>query len=350
MTSGYHSTRYSFLRFCRLGCAIVVLSSLGGARAQQNLSPNVDTKVTLKPQNGVAPVFATEDLSSLVLHPGALRPAAPIFGERDNYPEFSRELIQVQWRSGDPIDLYVIRPTGIAKPPAVLYIYSYPSEADRFRDNEYCKRVTAGGYAAVGFVSALTGARYHDRPMKEWFVSQLPEALTNSVHDVQMILDYMVSRGDIDMGRIGMFGQGSGATIAILTATVDPRIRAVDTIQPWGDWPIWLKTSSLIPEGERSTYLASPFLAALASLDPIYAIAHVQTTRLRLQFVSDDTITVQQVATDITAAAPPRAEVIEYRKKQDQRNALSGGHVFDWIKEEVLQVQPQNQRIEEESK
>ena len=62
---------------------------------------------------------------------------------------------------------------------------------------------------------ALTGQRYHDRPMKEWFVSELRESLATSAHDVQMVLNYLASRGDVDMNRVGMFGDGSGASIAI---------------------------------------------------------------------------------------------------------------------------------------
>src|ERR1700734_1539970 len=135
---------------------------------------------------------------------------------------------------GDPIDLYIIRPKGIAKAPLILYLYSYPSETDRFRNNEYCARLTKDGFAAIGFVSALTGQRYANRPMKEWFVSELQESLGSSVHDVQMILNYLSTRDDLDMSRVGMFGVGSGGTIAILAAAVDPRIKAIDVIDPWG--------------------------------------------------------------------------------------------------------------------
>ena len=74
----------------------------------------------------------------------------------------------------------------------------------------------------------MDGHRYHDRPMRQWFVSELQEAVVKSVHDVQMILNYLSTRGDLDLNRIGMFGQGSGGTIAILVASVDPRIKAIN--------------------------------------------------------------------------------------------------------------------------
>ena len=36
---------------------------------------------------------------------------------------------------------------------------------------------------------------------------------------------------------------GSGAAIAILAAAIDPRLKALDLVDPWGDWPDWLAKS-----------------------------------------------------------------------------------------------------------
>lgn len=189
-----------------------------------------------------------EDWNSLSLAGNPLHAERPLLGEKDEMPQFTRELMQLKWRFGDPIDLYVIRPKGVVKPPVILYLYTYPSETDRFRNDRFCVDVTRDGFAAVGFVSALTGQRYHNRPMKEWFVSELQEALVTSVHDVRMVLDYLGTRDDLDTRKVGMFGEGSGGTIAILAAATDPRIRSIDLLDPWGDWPDWMAKSQLIPE------------------------------------------------------------------------------------------------------
>ena len=134
---------------------------------------------------------SVEHWDKLSLRDNDLHTDPPIPGQIDQFPGFTRELLRVQWRAGDPIDMYIIRPAGVASPPVILYLYGYPSESDRFLDPTFCKTVTKDGYAAVGFVSALTGQRYHDRPMKEWFVSELEESLATSVHDVQMVLNYL---------------------------------------------------------------------------------------------------------------------------------------------------------------
>jgi X-Pro dipeptidyl-peptidase (S15 family) len=212
-----------------------------------------------------------------------LRPAVPFQVQKDDEPEFVRQLLRVEWRVGDPIDLWIMRPKKPGKVPVVLYLYSYPNENNLFADDGWVKRATADGFAAVGFTSALTGQRYHMRPMKQWFISELPESLGSSVHDVQLILNYLADRGDMDMDHVGMFGMGSGGTIAILAAHADSRIKSLDVLDPWGDWPDWLKESPAVPEDERSKYTTPEFLKSVAALDPVAYLRSLRMPRIRLR-------------------------------------------------------------------
>jgi len=286
------------------------------------------------------PVGNLEDWSSLSLANSELLPEPPLLGEKYDNPQFTRELLQVKWRQGDPIDLYVIRPKGVAHPPAILYLYSYSSETEVFRGDTYCANVTKGGFAAVGFVSALTGHRYTNRPMKQWFVSELQEALGSSVHDVQMILNYLATRGDLDMSRIGMFGVGSGGTIAILAAAADPRIKTIDVIDPWGDWPDWMAKSSLIPEVERPRYLTPEFLKKVAPLDPVKWLPQLTSQRIRLQQVLDDSITPKVVQQRIRKASPRAAQKITFHTTRQFSGAESGDRLLQWVKNQVGPASP----------
>jgi hypothetical protein len=276
-----------------------------------------------------------EDWTSLSLTGSDLRQEKPILGQKDATAQFNRELIRVQWRMSDPIDLYVILPKGVSKPPVTLYLYSYPSELDRFRDNDYCARISHDGYAAVGFVSALTGQRYANRPMKEWFVSELQESLATSVHDVQMVLNFLSTRDDLDMSRVGMFGSGSGGTIAILAAAADPRIKAIDVLDPWGDWPEWMASSSIIPENERPNYVKPEFLKKVAGLDPIDYLPKLKTQHIRVQQVFDDDVTPKNVKDHIASAVPAGATNVKYENTGQFFSAASGGRIFDWIKDSL---------------
>lgn len=283
---------------------------------------------------GAALARTEESFSSLSLKGSNLRPEPPVLGGRAETKTFVRELLQVQWRPNDPIDLYVIRPAGAKKPPVVLYLYGFPSDTDRFKDDRYCERVTRGGAAAVGFVSAFTGQRNEHRSPKTWFVSELPEAVATTVHDVQMVLNYLDSRGDLDMSRVGILGQGSGGAIAVLAAATDSRLKAIDLLDPWGDWPDWLATASRVPPEERASYLKPDFLKRLEPLEPVRFLPELKSRRLRIQFV-DEYGEPKAAVHKIEAAAPSTATVRHYPTEMAFRTVAANGGLFTWISQEL---------------
>jgi hypothetical protein len=276
-----------------------------------------------------------EDWSKPELTPG-MRTESMVLGQSGD-KGFTKELVYVQWRDLDPIDLWVIKPEGVKKPPVILYLYSYPSSNRRYNDPEFCRFLTKNGFAAVGFVSALTEQRFHDRARRQWFVSQLQESLGTSVHDVQMILNYLDTRDDLDTSHVGMWGDGSGASIAIMAAAVDPRIKVLDLLDPWGDWPEWLAKSSLVPEKERADYLKPEFLELVEHLDPIKMLPRLTTQQVRLQSIREGvTVTPPTVRDRIEAAAPPNAKVVHYESVKTFASDVGlQGKGFDWIKAKV---------------
>src|SRR5262249_18920830 len=165
----------------------------------------------------------SEDWTTPALSTSHLTPVTPRGIVDGAHPGYTVELVRLQWRGADPLDVYVLRPKDVSKPPVILHLYGYPEDTDPYRNGAFQKALTKDGFAAVGVVSALTGHRYHNRPMKEWFISELQESLAVSAHDVQMVLNYLETRGDLDMNRVGMFAQGSGASIAALAAAGGPR-------------------------------------------------------------------------------------------------------------------------------
>jgi hypothetical protein len=276
-----------------------------------------------------------EDWTSPSVKNSNLKPAPPLVGYISDYPGYTVELLQVQWRSGDPIDLYVMKPKGVRKPPVILYLYGYPAGTDRFKDESFQRAVTKDGFAAVGFVTALTGDRYHDRPMREWFLSELQECLATSAHDVQMVLDYLASRDDLDMSRVGMFAQGSGASIAILASAVDPRIKVLDSLDPWGDWPTWLEISPFVPEDERAEYVKPEFLKKAAALDPVDWLPRIQAAKFRLQDAIFEPNTPKVAKERLRAAVPANATVVIYKTPEEFNAVVRGKRELEWIQREL---------------
>jgi len=322
---------------CLLGAAAragtvgaIVLLSAGALIAQEPAPASPQTS------NNINLTRTPEDWSSLSLAGSQLQVRPPFRGERDQTADFTREIWQVQWRNFDPIDLYVILPQHVAKPPVILYLYSYPSETRRFLDNSYCQRLTESGFAAVGFVSALTGHRYHSpRPPRQWFVTELQESVGSTVHDVQMILNYLATRGDLDMTRVGMFAVGSGASIAILAAAADPRIKALDLLDPWGDWADWLEKSPLVSDDERADLLRPEFLNKVTGLDPVQWLPKLKTQTIRLEELATDPVTPAACRQQLQAAMPPSAQLVTYDGVPALYKVSSSGQLFRWIKEQL---------------
>jgi hypothetical protein len=282
------------------------------------------------------PPVKKENWTSLGDLKTGLTPVAPAVLQSDEQAGgFVRELVVLQWRPKDTIDVWISRPKGKQKTPVILYLYSYTDSTDRFHDDAWCKRATADGFAAVGFVPALTDQRYKDRPMKEWFVSELPESLGSTVHDVQLILNYLVQRDDMDMDHVGMFGQGAGATIAILAAQADPRIKTLDVLDPWGDWPDWLKSSRVVPDSERPKYVSQEFLKSVAPLDPVAYLPALKTPNFRFQQMATDVFTPKSAKERIAAAVPEQAQVVKYASPEDLLKAWKISGLSGWIKQQL---------------
>ena len=316
-------------------------STTAGSAAKPALSQGANTRQPastpgLDPATGL-PLYQTiqEDWSSLQIGVSKLEPQPPLLAQTDEGESFTRSLLQLQWRPGDPLDLYVILPKNVTKPPAVLYLYGYLDDTDRFKDNRWCERATRGGVAAIGFVSAMSGHRFQNRPMEQWFVSELQESLGSTVHDVHFILDYLAQRGDIDMNRVGMFGQSSGGAIALLAAAADSRIKVVDTLDPWGDWPVWLAKSPVPKDDPNHTdFAAKPeFVKKVETLDPVKWLPTLTSTRVRIQQVMENEATPDTCKDALRQAAPKQAEVVRFDHLSDLAAASSGGRLFDWIKD-----------------
>lgn len=324
-----------------MSTVVVVMCMLSALFLSAETSPQTSTASTPAGPKATAPVREDfhEDWNSITLAGSNLKPQPPVLGQKDNSPEarYTKELYQLQWRPYDPLDLYVIKPKGVAKPPVILYLYSYPQDTERFKDDLWCTTVTSDGYAAVGFVSALTGHRVAgNRPIKEWFVSELQETLATSTHDVQMILNYLAGRGDLDTDHVGMFGQGSGGAIAILASAADPRIKAVDVLTPWGDWPNWLAKSSVIQESERARYVTPEFLSRVAPLDPVSWISKTKAQYLRIQDVRQSPEMPDASQEKIEASAPEFATINQFGDTAAlYPKVAGGGGLLGWIKAQL---------------
>ena len=322
------------------GIYFLFLTLIGGSLPASARQEQLPTAKGAEAQTGnIKLPVSTENWNLISDIKTGLVPRSPSLIQSDEQPEFVRDLFRLQWREGDPIDVWLIRPKVAgkvpAKSPVIVYLYNFNDKGERFRDNEWCKRAAADGYAAVGFISALTDYRFRNHGLSKWFVSELAESLGSTTHDVQLILNFLAQRGDIDMGRVGMFGLGSGATIAILSAQADLRISALDVIDPWGDWPDWFANSAIVPPNERPNYESEEFMHRISTLDPIVYFATLRTPSVRLQQMLSDPVTPPRAKERISAAAPFRATTVKYQSTQDLFKSWQSAGLAGWIKQQL---------------
>jgi hypothetical protein len=137
------------------------------------------------------------------------------------------------------------------------------------------------------------------------------------------------------MTRVGMFTQGSGATIGILASAVDPRIKVLDTIDPWGDWPTWLASSPFVPEEERADYVKPEFLKKAAALEPIEWLPKMQAKKFRLQDAIFEPNTPREAKEKLRAAVPAGATGVIYRSPEDFNAIVRDKKGLEWIQHEL---------------
>lgn len=327
--NGYSLSAARFISLLLLSGSCVIAQSLPPlSTTQQGTGADAPASVTLR--------HTVEDWSVLTLDKSELTMRVPNLGEIDQEKTYTRERWQVQWRDMDPIDLYIVRPKGVEKPPVIFYLYSFEVASKRpFINDGWCQRVTADGFAAIGFVPALSEDRFQMRPMKQWYLSELQEALGETTHDVQMALKYLEQRQEFDLTRVGVFGTGSGATVGILAAAADPRIQTLDLVNPWGDWPSWMKTTQLVSPVERKDYVTADYLGKVAPLDPVKWLPKLGEHHIRIQII-DEQVKQEKTALDsIEAAAPQHAKVIHYTTVAEHKAASGKAPAFQWVKDQL---------------
>jgi hypothetical protein len=132
-----------------------------------------------------------------------------------------------------------------------------------------------------------------------------------------------------------MFAQGSGASIAILASAVDPRIKVLEALDPWGVWPTWMATSPFVPEDERAEYVKPEFLKKAAALDPVNWLPKIQAKKLRLDNQLFETNTPTAVKEKLRAAVPAGTSVVLYKTPGEFKAAFQNGKNLQWIQHEL---------------
>jgi hypothetical protein len=173
-----------------------------------------------------ASLIRTQILRGAGLDPMPARPPiAAIIHDKRDYAGYSVESIAIETLPGFYLTGSIYRPSAwTGRLPGILSPHGHSRGVDGGRkraQNQIRCAVLARmgavviGYDMVGFGDSLLAGWEHEHPQL------LPLQLFNSVR----MLDYLVSRADVDGERIGMTGSSGGGTQTFLLTAIDDRIK-----------------------------------------------------------------------------------------------------------------------------
>ncbi len=206
--------------------------------------------------------------------------------ERKEYNASIREKIVFRGVRGAMVPGYLEIPKGAqASAPCVLLIHGWSgSKESWWKDGGYLsggnarKALLEAGYAVFALDAQAHGDRiaendyhvvnlYEDPnapPRKNYFT--LRDIITQTIRDYRRGIDYLATRSDIDMARIGIVGYSMGGFHAVSLTAVEPRIKAsVGCVVPvsWQEDPILNPANYVHAIGDR------PFMMAQGKEDPL---------------------------------------------------------------------------------
>lgn len=117
---------------------------------------------------------------------------------------------------------YLRRPTGVQKPPVVISFNGF--EGVKEESHQRTARFLARGLATISWDGPGRGEVWEHMPM-------------NGEHgpSVAAIIDYLLTRDDVDGARVGVTGPNRGGFAAVKAAAYEPRIKALAVASPGYD-------------------------------------------------------------------------------------------------------------------
>ena len=268
------------------------------------------TAIPAPAQDEVAPVLG-EEAHNVLLRMYDYDPAVPLEArvvERDENGPHVRLKIVFRGARGIIVPGYLQLPAkGKAPYPCVLLMHGWSGSAKHWwEDDGYIsggnvrKALLKAGYAVLALDAQGHGDRiaendyqvvnlYNDPnapPRKNYFT--LRDIITQTLLDYRRGLDYLNTRDDIDMDRIGIVGYSMGGFHSVALTAVEPRIKAaVGCVVPvdWREDPILDPTNYMRSIGTRPFMLVQgkeDSLCNEAQSQKLYTYLEHEDTRLLL--------------------------------------------------------------------
>lgn len=212
------------------------------------------------------------------------------------------------------VPAYLIVPPGKGRFPAVIFAACCDGKRERFIDE-------ALELAHMGAVSLLIDWNAEKRPDYTPPDDGPPAGAVGGANErdkmIKMVIEFrrgvdlLLSRRDVDAGRIGFVGHSTGGRGASILAGVEKRIKSIvimasqiSATEAWrsNDNPRIVKLRESVPKETFEQYLD-----AIAPVDAIHYVKHATPTTLLLQFgIEDDSPNERQARLFSDVASDPK--------------------------------------------
>jgi dienelactone hydrolase len=183
---------------------------------------------------GASPDVTRAAFLQTIRRPSApLAPSAPIRRTDEGHVI---EHLTIASEPGERVPLVIYARSGVSGPqPVVVVLHGTGGNKEGMEGQ--LATLADRGYLAVAMDARHHGGRatpipglsnpYESAMLRAYRTGEGHPYLYDTVWDVMRLIDYLVTRGDVDATRIGVIGLSKGGTEAYLAAAADPRIACV---------------------------------------------------------------------------------------------------------------------------
>ena len=206
-------------------------------------------------------------------------PLAPSASQESTPPGFTQELLSIASEQDERVPLLILkRPGASGRRPAIIALHGTNGAKEGMR--QLLQRYADAGFVAVAMDARHAGERakpipglanpYQSAILQAYRTGKGQPYLYDTVWDVMRLVDYLLTRPDVDPSRIGVIGNSKGGTESYLAAAADPRIAAVAPligVQSFG----WSLTHAAAWEARTWTLRAAVETAAIDGKEAVNA-------------------------------------------------------------------------------
>ena len=218
-------------------------------------------------------------------------------------PDVSKLHITFIGANGETVPGWLLRPKAEGVYPCVLMLHGLGSTKEATLAYFDAPKLAKDGFVVVALDAPLHGERKGKEALSQFV---FPKIVREGCRDYRRAIDYLATRKDIDMKRIGLVGNSMGSMMGSVLGAVEPRIRAF-ALCVGGD-----------PVIEAAAQLSEGFRMGLFPACPSLYIGHIAPRSILMLNGRQDTVMNESASKRLYLAA----------KEPKQQILYDSGHVL----------------------